>query len=80
MDAPLSAARSDVMMLTKSLRRLGRVVWLWPAPVTRAECNAEFILGPTGKLLVKVLGGVGERGKHDGLAVAGIEGLSALLR
>ena len=30
-----------VRMLAKSLRRLGSVVWLRPAPVTSAESQAE---------------------------------------
>jgi hypothetical protein len=28
-----------VRMLVRSLRRLGSVVWLWPVPVTSAECR-----------------------------------------
>ena len=37
--ALLGAGREGRDDAGKSLRRLGSVVWLWPAPVTRAECR-----------------------------------------
>ena len=65
-------------MLAKSLRRLGSVVWLRPAPVTRAECRPSSSSAQAASSPIQVVGGVGERGEDDDLAVAGVDRLAAL--
>ena len=61
------------------LRKPGSVVWIAGAAGHQRGFNAQRAFGPGGKLLVEVLGGVGEGGEDDDLAVAAIDGVAAFV-
>jgi hypothetical protein len=47
-------------------------------PGDKSRVQAEFLLRPARKLVIEILGGVGEGGEDEKLAVAGIERRAAL--
>ncbi|MDO9423200.1 MAG: hypothetical protein Q7T40_03300 [Methylobacter sp.] len=75
----LERGKNAARILARSLRSLGWGVLLHTASGDDSGMQAQFLARPRCELIVQILGGIGESGKNDDLAIARIERIERLL-